>query len=292
MADMNKVAYTAIINNAHKSETGRMNAVIPVSMIEVDPLYQRVEGRNVKKLRKLRNEWDYNLMDALLVVPHPETHDFYVVDGLGRLTVAREKGLESVDCVIIPGPADPEERRVFEASIFVRQSVCTNPLRPVDMHNALVINGDEIAKAVEDLCKEYSVEIRKGNGKRRLHELGSYSTATNIVKVFGRDVLEFVFEVIAYSGFSEEANGYADNLMTALAKFRVAYPFVTKKELATWLKPMSFRTFKARAIASYPERCSKIAMVLFMQDWAVERGNTRVFDDKGKLVAFQKKAAN
>ena len=174
---MNREAFEAIIDNAQKSKTGRMNAVVPVDMIDADPLYQRIEGHNEAKLKKLEKEWDYNLMDSLIIVPHPETNNFFVVDGLGRLMVARRLNIRKLDCVIIAGPEDIDKRRVFEAKYFLRQADCTDKIKPVDKHNARVLSGDPAAVTVENLMKTYQVEIKKTKGRRAMRQLGSYDTA-------------------------------------------------------------------------------------------------------------------
>lgn len=283
----NKMLYNVIMGNAQRSTTGRMNAVIPVEMIDADVLYQRIEGRNHNKILRLKSEWDYNLMDALIVVAHPETHNFFVVDGLGRLTVARELGIEQIDCVIIVGPEDPVERRKFEASYFLRQAVCTDPLRPVLMHNARVIVGDPIAIAIENVCNEFSVEIMQKQGNRSEKKLGSYDRTYKVVKVNGESGLRFVFNAINSAGFDNEPNGYSGRLVSVLGKFYNAYPDISASELGEYLRDMSPITFQSRAIAKYPERCHnpEIPMILYLQDWATEHKNKeKAFDENGKKL--------
>jgi len=285
--NMNKVVFDAIMNNAQKSNTGRMNAVIPVVLLDVDPLYQRVEGRNERKIKKLSEEWDYNLMDALLVVPHPETKNFFVVDGLGRLTVARELGFAELDCVIIPGPEDMEERRRFEAKYFLRQAICTDPLRPVAMHNARLLIGDETAIIIENVCSEYGVLITANKGNREAKKLGSYDRTFKMVKNNGEEGLRFVFDVIKYAGFCEERNGYSGRLVSVLGKFYNAYPDIKAEHLGHFLRTMSPMIFQANAVAAYPQRAHnpEIPMILYLQDWAVTYEEKEIaFDLNGKKM--------
>lgn len=287
ITNMNKVAFNAIMNNAQKSNTGRRNAVIPVEMIDADPMYQRVEGRNERKIIKLRNEWDYNLMDALMVVPHPETSNFFVIDGLGRLTVARELGITELDCVIIIGPDDVDERRKFEASYFLRQAICTDPLRPVAMHNARVLNGDPVATAIENICNEYGVAIMDNKGNRKANSLGSYDRTFKVVKRNGESGLRFVFDVIKYAGFNEEQNGYSGRLVTVLGKFYDGYRDISAKDLGEFLRNMSPMIFQANAVSSYPQRAHnpEIPMILYLQDWAVKHEDKEiVFNLNGKKM--------
>lgn len=285
----NKLAmmvFNAIVNNASKSNTGRMNAVIPVELIDASPLYQRVEGRNEKKLHKLKNEWDYNLMDALMVVPHPEEYKFYVVDGLGRLTVARQIGLSELDCVIIPGPADPEERLRFEAKHFLRQAICTDPLRPALMHNARVINGDKAAIAVENICREYGVDILLTGGKRSEKKLGSYERTYKVALQGGEDALRWIFDTIKAAGYDHESNGYSGRIITVLGKFHRQYANFSPREIGEYIRFQSPLIFQSKAVAKYPERAHnpEIPMILYLQDYATANGEEKLFDTNGKLI--------
>lgn len=287
ITSMNKVAYEAIMGNAQKSVTGRKNAVIPPEMIFADEMYQRIERRSEKKLNRLRKEWDYCLMDALLVVPHPETYNFYVVDGLGRLTVAKEIGLAGIDCVIIDGPKDPAERKIFEAKYFIRQAICTDPLRLIDMHNALVLIGDPVATAIDNICREYGVEITEGQGHRGVKKLGSYDRTSKLVRHNGIDALRWVFDVIKYAGFDKETNGYSGRLVTVLGKFYDGYKGIDAKELGEDLRHLSPMIFQANAVSSYPMRAhnSEIPMILYLQDWATQKyGVDAIFDEDGKRI--------
>jgi hypothetical protein len=287
ITNMNKAAYESIMNNAQKSTTGRRNAVISPSMIFADEMYQRVEKRNEDKLNRLRKEWDYNLMDALLVVPHPETYNFFVVDGLGRLTVAKELGLSSIDCVIIDGPEDPSERRIFEARYFLRQAICTDPLRPVAMHKARVLISDPTATAIENICREYGVGIITSKGNRGIKVLGSYDRTFKLVKRNGEDVLRWVFEVIKYAGYDNEKNGYSGRLMTVLGKLYDGYNDISAKSLGEYLRGMSPMILQANAVSAYPKRAHnpEIPMILYLQDWVLKNTNKEiVFDLNGKKM--------
>ena len=290
----NKIAYNAIINNAWKSNTGRMNAVIPVDLITADPAYQRFDGRNERKLQKLKNEWDYNLMDALLVVPHPETYNFFVVDGLGRLTVAKDLNIEELDCVIINGPEDADIRRRFEAKYFLRQAGCTDPPKPAAKHNALVLNGDPTAIAIKEICEKYGVSIMTTKGFRDPKVLGSYANTYSNTKSKGKEALEFAFDVIDRSGYCLESNGYNAGLVEALMFIHEGYVNIPSTFISGYLRNMTPTILKARAIAKYPERTGnsgKVAVLLFLQDYIIENYNIDpVYDERGKKVVTLKSA--
>lgn len=280
------MAFEAIMENAQKTKTGRMNAVIQVNLITADDMYQRVEGRNRKKYMTLKHEWDYNLMDALMVVPHYEECMFYVVDGLGRLTVAKELGIDKLDCVIIVGPDNPQERRMFEASIFLRQAIGTDPLRPAQMHKARIINGDPIATTIERVCSEYEIGILPTDTKDK--RLGSYDRTYRLVgKYGGEKCLRWVLDVIKFAGYREERRPYSGRLMTVLAKFYDGYNDISAKAVGDFLRGKSPMIFQADAVSAYPKRAHnpEIPMILYLQDWAMNNYDKEiVFDLNGKKM--------
>lgn len=286
-----KLAYESIMENAYKSKTGKIFAVIPVELLVVDPLYQRINGRNERKLRKLINEWDDNLMDPITVIPHPEIFAFSIGDGLGRVTAGRLKKepKDKYDSSIVIGPVDIEERRKFEADIFLRQANCTDPIKPAAKHNALMLNNDKVAMIIDRLCKEYQVDIGVAKaGNHTPHVLGSYSNTTGLVKSYGEENLRWVFDVIKVAGFDEENNGYATSIMKSLGAIHHAYPNVSYNSIGEYMRHMNPVTFKSRAIAAYPERSAsdgRIAMILFLQDYINENIDSEVkFDSKGKMI--------
>lgn len=291
-----RMAYESIMNNAKPNEKGRRNAVIPFELLTVDPAYQRIEGRSERKLNKLRNEWEYEMMDALTVFAHPEECMFYVVNGLGRLIIAKEKEeKKAVDCVIILGPDDPEERRRKEARFFLRQGDCTERIKPVHKHRAKVITKDEVAIIIRDVCKEYKVKIVETSGRRNMKELGSYPAAEEVTKKVGEDGLRWVFDVIKEAGYSQVSDGYAENIMRALGRIYDGFGNVNPKMLGKYMRYMDPAVLKRKAIAKYPERYANngmIAITLFLQDYIIENYNNMpaVFDERGKKVVELKSA--
>ena len=151
---MENVLFTTIMNNLLVSGSKHL-AVIPRELLSVDPAYQRLEEGRSKKIAKLHKEFDHTLMDPLLVVPHPEEGTFSIVDGNGRCC-ASEGILDALECVVITtAPTDPEERRKYEASIFVRQSNCTERVTKLQQHKAGLILGNPTCIAIENVKKKY-----------------------------------------------------------------------------------------------------------------------------------------
>lgn len=81
---MENIVYNTVMSNLLISGT-KACAVIPRELMSVDPAYQRLETRNHRKIKAMHDNFDHMIMDALLVVPHPEECTFSIVDGYGRL---------------------------------------------------------------------------------------------------------------------------------------------------------------------------------------------------------------
>lgn len=68
---MENIVYNTVMSNLLISGT-KACAVIPRELMSVDPAYQRLETRNHRKIKAMHDNFDHMIMDALLVVPHPE----------------------------------------------------------------------------------------------------------------------------------------------------------------------------------------------------------------------------
>lgn len=261
-------------------------AYIPEDMLDTDEDFQRVETRDSNKIRKLAASWDPNQMDPLTVVPHPETGTFSVVDGFGRLSAARIIGLTHLEChVITNAPENPEERKQFEASIYLHQIDNVEKLKPTQMHKARILTGDKNAILLDSVLKEYKCSIISKSGKREAGCLGSYTRAYNIAKRQGKNGLYFVFNVCKIAGYDLEPNGYSADIFRALSKIYGAYGDVCTT-IGAHMRLMKPSILKAKAVAAYPERNPEIAMTLLLQDYLVEALHVhKRIDHTGKIVA-------
>ena len=247
---MENVLFTTIMNNLLVSGSKHL-AVIPRELLSVDPAYQRLEEGRSKKIAKLHKEFDHTLMDPLLVVPHPEEGTFSIVDGNGRCC-ASEGILDALECVVITtAPTDPEERRKYEASIFVRQSNCTE-------------------------------KISRGNQAAGV--IGSYDDAYRIVKNTGYTGLDTIISTCVAAGYTMETNGLTKCILRALHKIYSFYGTLGLRKIVPLMRETEPETLRAKGLAAYPERpCMSLA--LYMQDYLVSLGEPKQFNEKGKKVS-------
>ena len=261
-------------------------AYVPEGMLDVDADFQRIETRDSNKIKNLVATWDPNQMDPLVVVPHPETGTFSVVDGFGRLTAARILGLTHLEChVIVNAPENLLERKQFEAKIYLRQVDNIEKLKPSQMHKARVLTGDKPAIILDAALRYYKCSIAKKTGKRLPGYLGSYTRAYDVARLHGEEGLRFVFENCKVAGYDMEPNGYNSGVFRSLGRIYTAYGNIGNT-IGEYMRSMKPAILKAKAVAKYPERNPETAITLLFQDHLVEVLHVaRKIDQTGKIVA-------
>jgi hypothetical protein len=280
---MENVLFTTIMNNLLVSGSKHL-AVIPRELLSVDPAYQRLEEGRSKKIAKLHKEFDHTLMDPLLVVPHPEEGTFSIVDGNGRCC-ASEGILDALECVVITtAPTDPEERRKYEASIFVRQSNCTERVTKLQQHKAGLILKDPVCVAIQRVLDEYDLGISSYKGNQKAGMVGSYDLAYNISKSSGYIGLESIVSVCHKAGYTMEINGLSKYVLRALYTIYMYYGSVGLFKLVPIMRETEPSTLRAKGLAAYPERPG-MSLPLYMQDYLVSLGEPKQFNERGKKIS-------
>lgn len=278
----NKVLFNTIMENLLISGT-KACAVIPRELMSIDPAYQRLETRNNQKITAMHNNFDHMVMDALLVVPHPEEFSFSIVDGYGRF-MASKGILDSLECVVITtAPVNSDERRKFEARIFTKQSLYTEKVTPLQMHNANLILENPIALGLQEVLDAYDLAIQGCRGQRKAGIVGSYNRAWNIVKKSGKVAFRLIIDVCYKAGYTMEANGLSSTILDSLYKIYVFYGEIGLRKLIEIMRATDPETLKAKGLAAYPER-SVMSLALYLQDYLVSTGEARKFDDRGKKI--------
>ena len=263
--------------------------MVSLMFIIFDNAYQRIDSVTESEIKSLFERFDPALFGALICVYHPETGTLSCVDGYHRYMVAKMMGMKRIPVTIIKcATNDPEKRREYEAKLFISQNNATKKVTPAQKHNGRVLAGDEVATIIADLCNRDDVSILPGAGKKSVKTLGNYAKAYNAARK-GRECLEYIFDIIKYSGFNLEPNGYAGYLLEAFNNFYTGYGNTVKaKFIGDYLRGMNIDTFRSRAVAKYPEASSNSgsrAMVMYLQDYATENLSLpAVFDSNGKKV--------
>lgn len=267
---MENIVYNTVMSNLLISGT-KACAVIPRELMSVDPAYQRLETRNHRKIKAMHDNFDHMIMDALLVVPHPEESTFSIVDGYGRF-IASEGILDKLECVVITSaPSDPDERRHFEASIFTRQSLYTEKVTPLQMHKANLILGEPNAVALQEVVDEYNLSIAEDKGVRKPGTIGSYTSAYRIIKAKGKIAYESIISTCCKAGYNLSGDGLCDKIIRNLYKIYCFYGDIGLVKVLPIMRGTEPSTLKAKGIAAYPERV-ELSLALYLQDYLVSLG--------------------
>lgn len=274
VSEEQKTLYKTVMSNLKPfmtNEEGKVvqaTGMIPLSLCYVDARYQGM--RKHKKLKKLINNWDINKLTPIILVPHPETYCFAIVDGQGRFLVAPMKGFDSLNAIVLMVfPSDPYERLVFEAKYFMTQTDESEQVKPVEKHLSRVLVGDKPAVALDNMLNKYGINFVDTKGNRSSSVLGSYTDTYAIAKKNGEDGLDFIFSIIENAGWKEEENGYSTIILRSLnymyeahAEYRKEiYDFLSKE-----LRQMDPGLFHANGRASYPKRDFRASCILYTED--------------------------
>lgn len=203
---------SSIVKNAMTIGTKTL-AWVPVEIMNIKP-YQRSRQSHVNSIAE---NWDDSKCNVLLVSYDEKEGCFNIMDGQHRAAAARMRNVEYLVCEIFKNMTLSKE-----AALFVGQNEHTKKLTAFDTFkaNQFIVDEQETElsktdKRIAEVCHNYNVIVTGGNA---VHTLKSVPVARDIMKRDGEEGLEFVFQVIAESGWDEFNNGYASDLMEVLGK--------------------------------------------------------------------------
>lgn len=285
--DGNEKLYKATMNGSVPMDTKGtklFNKGVDRSLIKF-PKWQRTETSNESKIKKLKINFDMNLMDPLILVACPEKHCFICVNGWHRFCATEMLGIEELPCVILIGPSDPEERKRFEIDLFLKQSISTEPLKEIQMHSAKLEIKDTAAVCIEDQCRKYNITVVPTRGQRSARVLGSYNSTYSIAKqANGTERLANILTVLHIAGYMDETNGLSSKIMLPIDNILKEYPFAIR-ELGEMMRTMSPNVLMSKATAKYPERGWRVQLTLYLQDWIVDTYHVSPrYDGNGKVI--------
>lgn len=159
---------------------------LPVSVIEVDPEYQR--GLNKERVGVIARNFRWAAFGVLTVSYRDGS--YWVVDGQHRLVAAKRVGARTVPCIILPSTTAADEAGLFSDMNKVR-----GPLRATDVFRAKVTAKDADALAIVDACKSRGIAVST-KGTHHLRSISSVATLEWIYKRGGTDLLLQVLDII------------------------------------------------------------------------------------------------
>lgn len=264
--------YRTVANNAQQIGE-KFFASIPVELLCIDDTYQRTDTRDMRKIETLAKKWDDHKMTPLLVTAHKDESKFCIVDGYGRYkgNLLRDEAVRKteLECTIIfDVPDDIEERRKFEAKLFVAQMDEVENLKPYQKHKANILLGDPVAIAIQEACDKFDLTWTNKTGQRGAKTLGSYTDAYEITKRSGKEALEFIFETVHKLHWDTEKNGYSRCVMYGMRKVYEHSKTNDKaqKKIIDALRGTTPENLRAFAVSKYPMRNHQAATIMYVED--------------------------
>ena len=77
ISEEQKILFESTLNNMNacgRKGNGKFTCYVPVSLLRVDPAYQRIGTRTQKKLRRLASNWNEDKLTPIIIVPHMEEY--------------------------------------------------------------------------------------------------------------------------------------------------------------------------------------------------------------------------
>lgn len=279
----NQLAYDIIMDNANKSMGERAYVSIPLSLLEIDETYQRVYNINMDKVKNLKDHFDINKCDPILVAPHPETCTFAVINGGHRMLATEMLYGEkySIDAVIAEGLSeDPEERRKEEAKLFCEQNIHVDHMAPAHKHNAYVTMGVKKYVILNECIKDRKLILNKHElknlDKEKQDELiaEGFRVLTGYTEALraaahskGKEMVTTIFDIIEKSGWHFATNGYGNNVIrpvSAVLNMHDFDPAVTQAIINVF-SPMDPELFMSKSHAEYPGRKEKERLTMYLE---------------------------
>lgn len=249
---------------------------IPARLFAIDEKYQ-IPVRTNRSLRYLIDNFDDAKLLPVTGVPHDEEGLIYLVDGYGRWQASQIVDpikYEYLNClVILNAPTEPEERRKFEAEQYAFQNVSVAKMTALQKHGAYECMENPIALAIDELMEKYDFTFVSEKGNRSSGILGSYNSLWDIIKVYGKECGDFIFDVLHKAAFDRKSNGYSRYMFRCLRDVYRYYKNNIDEAttfLSSYLRKLDPTLFKANAVTQYPLLDMEMACSLYVEDLLVE----------------------
>lgn len=289
-----------LVMNTRQYVGGKQFCYIPMELLEIDNSYQREYAIDKAKIARLANEFDINMYDPIQVAPHPETHSFAIINGVHRFLACLILCTTGMEASIVTGlSADPEERRIQEATIFVTQSDLVDNLSITQKHKANILRKIPKYLVLEECIQGRRLIIDKKWYTRMSVEeqdkyadyrvLSGYGAALNIAGLInGKQILNKTLDIIAYSNWHDAPKAYSAIMIHAVSSVLRIHSCEDKivRTLVEYFKPMEPAEFIARAYEKYPARTEKERLVLLLEDEICARLNIDRIYFGGSLVGI------
>lgn len=215
----NNTAIREIVKSAEKEmeKTGREWVIryIPLDLIEVDTDYQRVPTPS--EILKIFNNYDAAKVEVKLCSARKDKDGIwhiYLIDGFHTLTVEKMKGHDALCVKFFCGLT--KER---EADIFSTQNEGKTNLRGKERYKAELVAKKPVAIIIDTLLKKYGLTVKQNKTSviNRQRNINSIEELYRIVKRYGADGLDYVFDMIESANWTDSEMAYKQRTLGGIA---------------------------------------------------------------------------
>ena len=287
MAEMNKGSRgneeqkkmaTLFFKNASKVGN-KVFLEIPLELIKIDhKMYQRPLQAHVRTIAK---NWDDDKCDPLMVNYRSDGF-FYTIDGQHRTEAAIMRGIESLVCNVFVGLSIKEE-----ADMFTEQNEGTKKLTPYDTYKANICRGEVVDTQIKEVCDKYGIKVVKQNAIKTLR---SVTTARAVVRIHGKENLDWIFKLMEECGWDAYKKTYSDGFIASINNIKVANKDnldLVREKLVGILKESTPNEMQALAHAKYPYMGRTTALHKLFEELVKEALETEKFI-KDKVMEITK----
>lgn len=250
---------------------------IPLSLLRVDhAMYQRALQRHVRIIAK---NWNDDKCDPLMV-NYREDGFFYVIDGQHRLEAAIMRGLDSLVCIVFVGLTIKEE-----ADLFTEQNEGTKKLSPYDTYKANLCRKEEVDMKIHALCTKYGIKVEKNSTPRTLK---SVTAARRIIRLSGKEELEWIFKLIEDCKWNNFKESYAADIIMSLGTIHsnhINNLSFARKNLIEFFENSSPKEIISIANAQYPQYGRKVGLNMLLEEIINESTKKSGMSNKVKNIA-------
>ena len=260
-ANQESISFSAnacIMLNA-KEAGGKRYAVIPLSALAVEPIYQKIRAQHgMNNVHRIAATWEEAKYDPIKVVYRDDK--FFIVDGNHRMMAAKERGMDSLYCEIIQAKTLQEEIRIFRELNQVKTRFNLS-----DNFPAMVWEGNPAAVIVQNTCDEMGFLIGSRGGKNGY--LGSLNEAMKIAARSGKEGFTWVLNLVKELGWQDVRGGTSSYVLKGFGNVYVNQSRQLEKAKGNLRKAL-YGTIPAKvrsaAMAHYPNVSAREAMCLHL----------------------------
>ena len=240
------------------------NRKISVDDLNISDAYQRtIVPATVKSITK---NLDQDAFGSLTVGQRADG-SYWVVDGMQRLTAARNLGIAMVPCDVFESDGPEHEARVFRLKNKARTNVSACAL-----FRAQLVEGDPQTVEIADAVKKTGLSLRFDNGAHGWPFVKAVVSLERAYRKVGKDGLASVLSIICEAWFGE-SEALRGDIISGLAYFVGKTPDFDKQRLVKKLgeKPLSaiiraaeatFKLHRDRAAGGACERSHAMCMAI------------------------------